>query len=226
MIGASRAIEGPYGFLFSYSKLSKPDQEITKDLGSFWETSNTAIKPYPCCRLNHAPIEAAYDLRKRFPSPGSIPKDAAIIVTVGRKAFKGVGIGPNKVRPTNLVEGQFSLPFQFAVALLYGRNDWDAYKLLNDEKVLELCQRITVRVDESIREGSLRTVAQIGDESVTIDFPLGEPENPIRLPEVENKVRPMLGKVYGMEGANRILKLFNDLPNQADLVEFMTSLRT
>lgn len=226
MLGASSAIEGKRGLLFSYAGLTEPDLHIVEKLGSFWETSNTAIKPYPCCRLNHGPIEAAYALRKQFPNPESLPRDTPIEVTVGAKAWHGVGnTAPNKLRPTNLVEGQFSLYFQFAVAWLYGRNDWDAYSHLDDERVLDFCRRIAVHVDETLRDGSLVTVAKVGDKTVTIEYPLGEPENPIGLAEVENKIKPMVEKVYGVQRTKEILNMFYDLENQKDLSVFIKSLR-
>lgn len=226
MIGATRAIDGPKGLLFSYAQSSEPDQDIVKDLKAFWVASDTAIKPYPCCRLNHGPIEAAYELRKLFPNPEDLPQDSIIEVTVGRKALLAVGSGaPNKIRPTNIVEGQFSLNFQFAVAWLYGCNDWSSYQLLDDEKTLALCRRIVVNVDNSLREGSLVTVAKIGDKSVKVEYPLGEPENPIGLVEVENKIRPLTEKVYGLEGSRELLRLFYDLENQTDLGVFISLLR-
>lgn len=226
MIGATEAVEGKRGLSANYARLSEPDLHIVEELGTFWETINTAIKPYPSCRLVHGPIEAAYELRKQFLQAGSMPEDLPIDITIGAKAYAGVGAtAPNKIRPTNVVEGQFSLYFQFAVALLYGRNDWDSYQLLDDEKVLALCRRITTHLDESLRDGSLVTVAKVGDKSVKIEFPLGEPENPIGLPEVENKIRPMAEKVYGVERTKEMLKLFYDLENQKDMSIFIKSLR-
>ncbi|KIY01720.1 uncharacterized protein Z520_01858 [Fonsecaea multimorphosa CBS 102226] len=231
MVGAARAIDGKRGLLHSYARLSEPDLHIVESLGTFWETSNTAIKPYPSCRLVHGPIEAAYALRKQFPD--DLDLDAAlsgkdIEVTIGPKAFHGVGSpAANKFRPTNVVEGQFSLYFQFAVAWLYGSNAWDSYQLLQDEKVLALCRRIKVHVDDSLRDGSLVTVAQLGDKCVKVEYPLGEPENPIGLREVERlKFLPMAEKVYGVQGARDILALFYDLENQDDLSVFTKALRT
>ncbi|OAP64839.1 hypothetical protein AYL99_00811 [Fonsecaea erecta] len=228
MMGATKAIDGKRGLLYSYARLPEPDLHIVEALGSFWETSNTAIKPYPSCRLTHGPIEAAYALRKQFPDRDAALADttATIEVTVGRKAFMGVGAtAPNKIRPTNIVEGQFSLYFQFAVAWLYGRNTWDMYALLKDEAVLALCRRITVLVDDDLRDGSLVTVARLGDKKVKVEFPLGEPENPIGLPEVEKKFLPMAEKVYDVQGARDILDLFYGLENQPDLSVFTQALR-
>jgi 2-methylcitrate dehydratase PrpD len=109
----------------------EPDAEIIKDLGTYWETANTAIKPYPCCRLAHRPIEAAHKLRNLFPDAVLLPDGMNIDVTVSRKAFGAVGTRVhNKTRPTNVVERQFNLNFQYAVALLYSRNDWGSYQLL------------------------------------------------------------------------------------------------
>ncbi|OQU99154.1 hypothetical protein CLAIMM_04828 [Cladophialophora immunda] len=214
MVGAARAIDGKRGLLYAYARLPEPDLHI----------------PYPSCRLTHGPIEAAYELRKHFlPDLDSALSldDTTIEVTVGSKAFQGVGsTAPNKIRPTNIVEGQFSLYFQFAVAWLHGRNTWDSYRLLQDEKVLALCRRITVRVDDDLRDGSLVTVARIGDRAVKIEHPLGEPGNPIGLPEVEAKFLPMAEKVYGVQGARDILTLFHDLENQDDLSVFTRALRT
>jgi len=223
MVGPLAYIEGRGGLLYAYARL-KPDPTIVEDLGTVWETSNTAIKPYPSCRVIHGAIDAAYALRKERP----FTEDMAIDITVGGKAYIGVGSSGNsdRVRPTDIVEGQFSLQYQVAFTWIYGRNDWSVYEHLKDERVLGLARRITVHLDDTIREGSLKTVAKVGDKSVTIEdhSVLGEPDNPVGRREVVAKFLPMAEKIYGVQNAQEILTSFFALEKESDLGIFIKSL--
>ncbi len=60
--GADGAIEGRYGLLAGYTEKAQP-KALTHELGTSWLLLDTAVKPYPSCRLTHGAIDAALALR-------------------------------------------------------------------------------------------------------------------------------------------------------------------
>ena len=57
------SIEGRFGFFNAYADHASPELAVA-DLGTVWETMETALKPYPACRLVHASTDAALMLRE------------------------------------------------------------------------------------------------------------------------------------------------------------------
>jgi 2-methylcitrate dehydratase PrpD len=114
VIGAAEALEGRYGLLHSYTDDAQPGQ-LTDELTTRWMLLQTAIKPYPSCRWTHGAIDAALALRPQVPAEQR--PDAHISVWLSPTAYPIVGEPqPHKLTPTNTVDAQFSVYFQFAAA--------------------------------------------------------------------------------------------------------------
>lgn len=94
---------------------------------------------------------------------------------------------PNKVNPENIVDAQFSMYYHVAVAWLYGHNDWTSYEYINNEDVHTLSRQIRVSVDELMPDESLLTSVKISGKTVTIEYPVGESQNPTPSTAVEKK---------------------------------------
>lgn len=119
----SRPYEGRFGLFDSYLQkdAAKVDHEvITADLGTTWETSHVAIKPYPVCHVIHACAEAAADLnaQKRI-SPDEIVGIRCLIPG----PTMAVVAEPLAVKrkPSTDYEAKFSAPFVTAASLVRGR---------------------------------------------------------------------------------------------------------
>src|SRR3546814_20715491 len=88
-IGAAEAIEGKYGFLHAYASKPQPETAVA-GLGTDWETMGIAVKPYPACRMTHAPADAAIELlRKHDIDPAKI---AEIDIGLSRKGDRKSGV--------------------------------------------------------------------------------------------------------------------------------------
>jgi 2-methylcitrate dehydratase PrpD len=121
VVGAAQPLEGRAGVLQGYSP--KPDPtRLSIGLGTRWAAAETAIKPFPNCRLNHSAIEAAIEMGARI---GSV-QDGTVEVRLDPTSYRLVGEDvPAKRAPRNIVDGQFSVYFQVAVAMLTGRQCGD-----------------------------------------------------------------------------------------------------
>src|SRR3546814_10346563 len=118
-IGAAEAIEGKYGFLHAYASKPQPETAVA-GLGTDWETMGIAVKPYPACRMTHAPADAAIELlRKHDIDPAKI---AEIDIGLSRKGIDLTADPQDAKRnPQGVVDGQFSMHFVAAVVLREGR---------------------------------------------------------------------------------------------------------
>lgn len=142
--------EGDYGFLkaFSGKERNHPD-EITRGLGRQFLGAETAFKPYACCRFSHQLIDAVLDLKSRhgFQADEITRADIRIYRTGFRALFEP---HDRTYRPETIVDAQFSIPYIFAITLLYGGalpahfND----DLIRDANVLALMDRVHGQPDD------------------------------------------------------------------------------
>ncbi|MCV0396569.1 MAG: MmgE/PrpD family protein [Rhizobiaceae bacterium] len=178
--GAAEAIEGKHGFLRGYSDGADPARAVA-GLGETWETLRIGVKPYPACRYTHAAVDGLLGLRARTGlEAGEVNR---VAVGLHRNGMALVGDPAEaKRRARTIVEGQFSMPFAAAVALMRGRFGWDDYDLLGDPRVDALCDRVDTFRDESLEGlthpfGATLAVEARGERfSIRIPDPSGEPE--------------------------------------------------
>lgn len=200
-VGAKDAIDGKHGFLNAYSDGARPER-ASAGLGEVWETMRIGVKPYPTCRYTHAAIDGLLALREAH----GWRADRIERITVGlhRNGIALVGTPlAAKRRARSVVEGQFSMPFAAAVALLRGRFGWDDYDLLGDPAVDDLADRIDVRHEPDL-EGlphpfgaALDAVVDGASHTLRVRDPSGEPETfpdaAARAAKFDALTRPVLG---------------------------------
>ncbi len=204
VIGASSAFEGQYGFLVSYTGAPNADA-LTRRLGEEWVLLQTAVKPYPSCRLTHGAIDAALALRSSVPAAerGGV----SMRIKISPIAMQIVGGDlPNKRAPENSVDAQFSVYFQTAAAWLDGQVDWSTYDRLDAPDRAALIKRIALEVTTDLPAlGAILTVEAGGQAfTSTVEYPLGEPQNWIGDDGLRRKFMLLAGRTYGEAHAARI----------------------
>ncbi|NPD17719.1 MmgE/PrpD family protein [Xinfangfangia sp. D13-10-4-6] len=178
--GAADAIEGKHGLLQGYSSAPRPEL-ATAGLGTVWETLRIGLKPYPACRYTHAAVDGLLRLRNEH----GLQPDEVSAITVGLHrngiALVGAPLAAKRLART-VVDGQFSMPFAAAVALLRGRFGWDDYDLLGKPEADAIAAKVDVVHDPSL-EGlrhpfgaTLSVTARGTRHDLRIPDPLGEPE--------------------------------------------------
>ena len=222
--GAARAIEGPRGFLRLYASDPRVER-ATAGLGSDWEILRTAIKPYPCCRAIHAPLDALFTLASRAGIP-AIDEIASVRVGMPRACRDITGIPAERKRdPQNVVDCQFSAHLCIALGLVNGRVAFDDYQAaLVDPAVRALMQRIEVEVDsEADAEypetfpGRIAIRLRDGTEQVEyVRVPRGEPDNMLTADQFRVKFLGLTVGVIGATAAEEFhtaaTRLADDLP--------------
>lgn len=219
-VGAINAIEGKHGFLAGYS--DAPDlARAVSGLGSVWETMQIGVKPYPACRYTHAAVDGLLDLRREH----AWQADDIERITIGLHANGITLVGApleQKRRARNIVEGQFSMPFAAAVALLRGEFGWDDYNLLEKPEVDALSDRVHVVRDgrlEGLRHpfgATIEVVSNGKTYSRHIADPSGEPDtfpSPIALAAKFNR---LAGPVLNMD-ADTLFRKLQAVPSAPDI---------
>ncbi|SDZ44651.1 2-methylcitrate dehydratase PrpD [Variovorax sp. YR634] len=100
----------------------------------------TYFKQYTCCRLAHAPIDAAVTIVQR---EGLAMEDVDQITI---RTFRTAIDLPNEARPSSFESAQFSLPFAVAAALVRGKEALLPLEsaMLDDPRVIGLAERIAL----------------------------------------------------------------------------------
>lgn len=203
-LGACEPIEGRYGLLHAYTERADP-AGLTIGLGSDWIAIDTALKPYPSCRLTHGAIDAVLAVRDQVPA--DMRGEAVLRLRVSPTAVKITGTpDANKIVARNIVDGQFSIYFQAAVALLEGRMTWESYDLIGDPGIEALTRRMTVEAVQTMPPlGCALTIEWPGGlaESYVAE-PLGETSRPIGWNEARAKFMGLAEPVYGAARADAI----------------------
>ena len=148
--GPSEAYGGRFGFYALYAPGTSVDTEaVSSQLFHDWALRTVAIKPYPICHFNHAPVDAALALRQ---VQGLTPdKIASVTIGLDERQF-GVVVEPIEAKraPQSEYDAKFSVPYAVATALCKGRFTLadleDAARM--DPEVLSLAQRIVCTHDE------------------------------------------------------------------------------
>lgn len=216
-LGSTAAIEGRYGVLTAYSNKPTPEH-LTDRLGQWWAASDIAIKPYPSCRLAHGAIDAALELRKRAMDR---LHDVDLELFLPTICIKVVGEAvPNKIHPSNIVEGQFSVYFQLATAWLDGQCNWQSYERLGQSDVSKLESRITVIPAEATsKTPAILRVKGEPELTVRIDEMLGEANRPLSWQQLLEKYSGLAEPVYGKARTAEIAAWVDQLEGQKSLTD-------
>lgn len=189
LLGPSDVLGGPRGFFKTMAA------EVDEDLLLQGFMPDYAIeriyrKPYAACRHCHSAIEAALNIRQdkslQLHEITAIEVDTYGLAVKGHDHTEVKGAGSAKM----------SIPYGVACALLYGKVNYQQYEpdCLSDIKVSDLMKKVVVREDKDLSAlvpGKRVAVVTVktGDESVsqTVEYPLGEPENPMTREMLEDK---------------------------------------
>lgn len=225
VISAVEPLTGRYGLLTAYTNDPKPEL-LTENLYSHWVAGLTAIKPYPSCRFNHSATDAALILREQCTSEQRAA--ASLHLEISQKAYDIVGEPqPGKLIPRSVVDGQFSIYFQVAIAWLDGAVTPQSYQRLGSADVEALIQRMQVRPDTRFTLGECHmSVVGIADADTTVHVPSGEPLfTPLSRSRIKQKFMSLAEPVYGLSCADTLAERILNLRNETSAASLIKALR-
>lgn len=228
--GPTDIFEGKDGLFHAYSYLDHYDSKfITEGLGTDWTFATSSIKVYPCCRYSGGHLDACLEIvAKHHPKAENIEK---VLIRSSKYTMRLLA-EERKWNPQNIVDLQFSMPYQAAIAFKNGKvgvQEFDV-EYINDALIKYLMANTTVVIDEEFERrypehysSAVTITMKDGTEyTAVVDDPKGDWRNPVTHGDVENKFRGLVNMVYAdPDRAERIIQFVNTIEKQPDMAVLM-----
>ncbi len=227
LTGSRDFLEGKYGLLPLYHGNGYNPRILTEGLGSTFEISHLAMKPYPCCRCAHAAIDAILEIVE---GTGLTLEEVEKIDVYGSQAMKNMCGRPFQIGQNNAVDAQFSLQYVMASAISRKRVSIEDFSLkaiqdpilaphtgkVNVTVSPEIKSRFAAHVEVKTKSGSLL--------SRRVDSPKGQPENPMTPEEGVAKFKSCgtyAAKPLAPEKLDRFIQKVRSLEETASAAELV-----
>ncbi len=230
--GPATILEGRSGFLHAYSDDPDP-AKLVAGLGDSFEVMKVSVKPHACCRYKQGPIDGILKIMKENNLGVQDVAEAKLGIL---KAGFPIVVEPQEVKysPRTVVDAQFSMPFGAAIAILYGRASLDEYTEANLEspEVEDIMKRVSCVSDASLDRvypkqwpASVEIVTKDGKRfSTRVDYPKGDPENPLSWEEVIQKFEGLASPVFSAEARTEIVSRVRSLETEPELASLSSLL--
>jgi len=197
-----RALEAPRGMMQTIS--TKNDwSEITSELGSRFEISFNAYKPFACGIVIHPSIDACAQLREQGVRPEHIER---IELKVHSLVLELTG----KKEPADGLQAKFSVYHGCAAGLTFGRAAEEEFAddIVNRADMVALRRKVVATVDDAIAEASADVTAVLSDGRrvhVFVEHAIGSLARPMSDAQLEAKFHGMADQVLGAERCNALI---------------------
>jgi 2-methylcitrate dehydratase PrpD len=223
--GSHNFLQGRYGFYNLYERGEYDPDPVIDGLGEHYTILDLSLKPYPCCRMTHASIDATLQLRDVI--GGSDIDVEEIQVTASKMVTEMVG-KPFVIGTDPQVDAQFSIPYTVSAALLNGDvflKDFEVAAIM-DERMNALAERVKVTSDPNLPDKDIlhakMTIRMKSGQSheASVNAPLGNPARPLTMAHCKEKFRKCLAqsKVDFDDGrTNELLSMIEELEQVKDV---------
>jgi 2-methylcitrate dehydratase PrpD len=223
--GAQRILEGDRGFFRATSK-EKDEWEHFSDLFETFRINDVSIKPYAACRHAHGAINGVLELKARH---GLAPEEVdSIVVETYSNATRmagNTGYGSEQ-------EAKFSTAYCVACAVVRGKVGPAEFseEARHDPVARELAARVKLVVADDLDAlhpqkwpSRIRVKTKAGQEyNHYVEYPKGDPENPVSAPELEEKFFDLAGLALTREQSSILCERCRNIESLRDAREFFS----
>lgn len=162
-------------------------------LNGTYAIMKTYTKPYASCRYTHPAVEAAISLREQIPIEE--------VEEIDIKTYDLAVSGHDHIEIPGSYSAKMSTPYATAVALIYGKAGLQEFseEIVHNPRVLALTQKVRVTSDAQLSAAFPNVQAAVvsisaGNNQYTkrVDFPKGEPENPLTDKEFKTRYNGLM----------------------------------
>ena len=230
--GPEHVIDGKEGLTHVFGPEWKLNL-LTDGLGESWRITQCGMKAFPTEALTHTPISAVLDLVKRNAlHPDQVEKIQ--IRSLARAA--DILSDPSKYDPHTKETADHSLPYVIAAALVDRQVtpvQFTMEKIMNP-KIREQLRKVEVVADPEIEKvfpALQRVIVQITTSngqsySKQLDFPKGDPRNPLTDSEVEEKFAALAEGVLSPEAQKKLTDAIWGLEKVESVQKLMTLMKS
>lgn len=225
-----KILEAPRGF-FSAAGGGYDVNAIAGKLGAPWtfESPGVSIKPHPSGSLTHPGMTEMLRLIREH----DIKADDVVHVRVGTNSNM-----PNALihhRPTNELQGKFSMEFCMAILLIEGRAGLNEFvdEVINRPDVKAMIEKVDFVIDERAEAAGYHKMTTYIDISLKdgkkisgmADYGKGSPANPMSFEEVAGKFHECAEFAgWDKARAEEVVSLVSDLETLSSLDRLMAAL--
>lgn len=180
--GHNDPLGGYRGFLKMMSGNEHTEIKSTQ-LNGTYAIMKSYTKPYASCRYTHPPVEAAIHLRNQF---GITPE---MVEKITVETYDLAVSGHEHTDIQGAYSAKMSTPYSTAVALAYGKAGLQEFEdtVLENETIKVLTKKVEVITDNELssifpdKQSAIVTITTIDGNTYSerVDYPKGEPENPL-----------------------------------------------
>jgi 2-methylcitrate dehydratase len=225
--GPEHVIDGKEGLTHVFGPEWKLNL-LTDGLGESWRITQCGMKAFPTEALTHTPISAVLDLVKNNDlHPEQVEKIQ--IRSLARAA--DILSDPSKYDPHTKETADHSLPYVIAAALVERQVTPVQFtmKKIMDPRIREQLRKIEVVADSEIEKvfpALQRVIVQINTKdgrsyTKQLDFPKGDPRNPLTDQEVEEKFAALADGVLSSAAQKRVKDAVWNLERVGSVNELM-----
>jgi len=232
--GPHSILEGEKGFCKVFAGEYDLNR-LTEGLGTHYHMLDNALKPYSCCHLIHAALDALDQVREKQPlTPEQVR--SIRVYTNSEPILSHIG---SITEPDDILGAQFSLPFSLAMRLHHGGRGvnggngfWDYPKVnLKDPKLLDTARKVKCVVAknnewERVDKGAGIEIETTDGRQIKdiVPFSKGLPENPLTKDEVREKFRSLVDPILPGQRSGEIIDAVDrvqNIRNIDDLVQLL-----
>lgn len=221
--GISAVFEEPYGGFFSTFADDWVLDEVSKDLGTRWETVNVGFKPYSCCGSSHSTVDLVLRLQREHSFAASDVTGIRIDASTATRDHVGW-----RYVPADTIAAQMNLSYATAVALIDGECFVDQFDVsrLEDPRILDLTGKIEVQADPAIDAGGrshrheVRVCIELRDGRQLrghADAAPGSARYPLGADAVKSKFMNLAGRRVGSAAAAKLMETIDGLEDLTEL---------
>jgi 2-methylcitrate dehydratase len=206
---------------------------LTHGLGESWRITQCGMKAFPTEALTHTPISAVLDLVK---SNDLSPDDVVKIRIRSTARAADILSDPSKYDPHTKETADHSLPYVIAAALSDRQVTPTQFTLqkIMDPLIREQLSKIEVVADpeiENLFPALQRVIVQIRTRDgrslqKQLDFPKGDPRNPLTDQEIEEKFSALAESVLSKPAQKRIKDAVWSLERVGSVSDLMALMET
>jgi 2-methylcitrate dehydratase PrpD len=235
--GGESILDGPFGFVRTFSPDDDGDLEQIGGFGDPWEVLDpgVSVKKYPCCFVSHRAADAALTLAEEHDLHDDQIERIEVHLPGGQVSSTG-GVGAMiHARPTTGLQGKFSMQYVVASAI---HDRALTFATFEDEAVMRPELQTLLRRVEPVNDTTRHPAAE-ADNYLAVEVyrqdgavlthaltePRGGPSDPLSWDELADKFRDCAARALPAPQVERAIELLRNLDAIADTTEVVAALR-
>jgi len=229
LTGATDILEAKYGGFGTTMSDQLDFRSASNGLGLSYEVLNVGFKPYSCCGSNHTSLDALKQIFKENEIHPEAIERIDIRTTKATKLHVGWPYSPESA-----TSAQMNLYYSAAAFVLEGDAFIDQFteEKIKDPRILSYIPKIHIEEDADLDAGGpgkrhsvrVKVFLKNGRQfERKVDYPLGNPKNPMTPGDLENKFRKLAGKVFTENKVDQLISTIDHL-DQIDDVHQLSKL--